>query len=52
MKLLSGKRHKVENPDSGGGSPGAHGATQAGERQNLGLQQHDAVEASHPSWRK
>ena len=30
MKLLSGKRQKVENPDAGGGSPGAQGATQAG----------------------
>ena len=29
MKLLSSKRQKVENPDSGGGSPGAQGATQA-----------------------
>ena len=27
MKLLSGKRQKVENPDAGGGGPGAHGAT-------------------------
>ena len=30
MKLLSGKRQKVENPDAGVGSPGAQGATQAG----------------------
>ena len=30
MKLLSGKRQKVENPDARGGSPGAQGATQAG----------------------
>ena len=29
MKLLAGKRQKVENPDAGGGSPGAQGATQA-----------------------
>ena len=27
MKLLPGKRQKVENPDAGGGSPGAQGAT-------------------------
>ena len=30
MKLPSGKRQKVENPDAEGGSPGAQGATQAG----------------------
>ena len=30
MKLPSGKRQKVENPDTGGGSLGAQGATQAG----------------------
>ena len=30
MTLLSGKRQKVENPDAGGGSVGAQGATQAG----------------------
>ena len=29
MKLPSGKRQKVENPDAGGGSPVARGATQA-----------------------
>ena len=30
MKLLSSKRQKVENPDTGGGSLAAQGATQAG----------------------
>ena len=30
MKLLSGKRHKLENLDAGGGSPRAQGATQPG----------------------
>ena len=30
MKLLSGKRQKVENSDGGGGSPGAQSGTQAG----------------------
>ena len=30
MNLLSGKCHKVENSEGGGGSPGAQGGTQAG----------------------
>ena len=30
MKLLSGKRHKVQNPDGRGASPGAQNGTQAG----------------------
>ena len=30
MKLLSGKRQKVENPDGGGANPGAQSGTKAG----------------------
>ena len=30
MKLLSGKRQKVDNPDGGGGSLGAQSGTHAG----------------------
>ena len=30
MKLLSGKRQKVQNPDRGGANPGAQSGTQAG----------------------
>ena len=60
MKLLSGKREKVENPDAGGGNLGAQGATKAGtaeivdsssrtpEKQVIGAGGNDGARATPP----
>ena len=60
MKLLSGKRQKVEISDGGGGSPGAHSGTQAGsteivlssggtpEKQTMGAGGNEGLSSHYP----
>ena len=60
MKLLLGKRQKAENQDTGGGSPGAQGATKAGtaeimdsssttpEKQIIGARGYEGAGATPP----